>query len=83
MNDDWNRDFIRKIFINKVRIKKCINVILTREDVVFDAVCMISTYSTYDNDGDERCELDEVVLSKEFPGYPEELSYIKYKDFLS
>lgn len=28
-------------------------------------------------------EVDEVVLSMEFPGYPEELSYLKYKEFLN
>jgi hypothetical protein len=80
MDDNWNKDFIRGIFINKSRIMKCISVLLTKEDVVFDAVSMIATYGTYDDNDPERCEMDEVVLSKEFPGYQEELSYIKYED---
>ncbi|MGG4147292.1 hypothetical protein ABEW34_29670 [Paenibacillus algorifonticola] len=82
MSNDWNENFIRDIFINKSRILKCINIISTKEGVSFDDVCMIATYSTYDDGDDERCEVDEVVLSKEFPGYPEELSYIKYNAFL-
>ncbi|WP_259392295.1 hypothetical protein [Paenibacillus thiaminolyticus] len=43
---------------------------------------MIGTYSTYDDGDPERCEIDEVVLNKEFPSYPEELSYMKYSEFL-
>ncbi|PEM38829.1 hypothetical protein [Bacillus pseudomycoides] len=81
MGDEWNKNFIRGIFINKSRIIKCINVILTKEDVVFDDVCMIATYSTYDDGDSEGCEMDEVVLSMGFPGYPEEISCLKYKEF--
>ncbi|MGH1049044.1 hypothetical protein [Bacillus sp. SRB_8] len=81
MDDEWNKNFIRGIFINKSRIIKCINVILTKEEVIFDDVCMIATYSTYDDGDSERCEVDEVVLSMEFPGYPEEISCLKYKEF--
>ncbi|WP_426981412.1 hypothetical protein [Bacillus pseudomycoides] len=79
MDDEWNKNFIRGIFINKSRIIKCINVILTKEEVIFDDVCMIATYGTYDDGDSER--LDEVVLSMEFPGYPEEISCLKYKEF--
>jgi len=81
MDDEWNKSFIRGILINKSRIMKCINVILTKEDVVFDDVCMIATYRTYDDGDPERCAMNEVVLSMEFAGYPEELSYLKYKEF--
>ncbi|WP_374043228.1 hypothetical protein [uncultured Paenibacillus sp.] len=82
MSEEWNINFINGIFINKSRILKCIDIILTKEGVIFDDVCMIATYNTYDNDDPEKCEYDEVVFSKEFPGYPEELSYLKYTDFL-
>lgn len=44
---------------------------------------MISTYNTYDYEDPEKCEIDEVVLSKEFPGYTEELSYLSYNEFLN
>ncbi|EOO34196.1 MULTISPECIES: hypothetical protein [Bacillus cereus group] len=81
MDDEWNKNFIRGIFINKSRIIKCINVILTKEEVIFDNICMIATYGTYDDGDSERCEMDEVVLSMEFPGYPEEISCLKYKEF--
>ncbi|MDS0527134.1 hypothetical protein NNC19_15695 [Clostridium sp. SHJSY1] len=81
MNEEWNKNFIRGICISKTRIMKCIEVILTKEDVVFDSVCMIATYNTFDNGDPERCEEDEVVLSMEFPGYQEEVSYLKYKEF--
>jgi|GEM_PF-4639585 len=83
MNDEWNIDFIRGIFINKSRILKCIGILSTKEGVIFDDVCMVATYNTYDDGDPERCEMDEVVLSKEFPGYPEELSYLKYNEFLN
>ncbi|MDC0763036.1 hypothetical protein POF51_20165 [Brevibacillus sp. AG] len=83
MTDEWHNDFINGIFINKSRILKCIGIIITKEGVIFDDVCMIATYNTYDNDDPEKCEMDEVVLSKEFPGYPEELSYLSYKEFLN
>lgn len=43
---------------------------------------MISTYNTYDDGDPEKCEMDEVVLSREFPGYPEELSYLNYNELL-
>lgn len=81
MDNEWNKNFIKGIFINKSRIMKCIDVILTKEEVVFDDVCMIATYSTYEDSDPEQCEMDEVVLSMEFAGYPEELSYLKYKEF--
>ncbi|WP_425464159.1 hypothetical protein [Paenibacillus lentus] len=81
MSEEWNINFINGIFINKSRILKCIDIILTKEGVIFDDVCMIATYNMYDNDDPDKCKPDEVVFSKEFPGYPEELSYLKYTEF--
>ncbi|WII36483.1 hypothetical protein [Paenibacillus thiaminolyticus] len=53
MSEEWNINFINGIFINKSRILKCIDIILTKEGVIFDDVCMIATYNTYDNDDPE------------------------------
>jgi len=79
MGETWNKEFIHAICINKTRILKCISVLLTEKEVIFDAVSMIATCETYSKDDPERCKKDEVVLCKEFPGYSEQLSYITYK----
>lgn len=82
INHDWNQRFIRGVFINKRRILKSINIILTREGVVFDEVCMIATYSMYDQNDAERCAFNQVVLGMEFPGYLEEVVSITYDEYL-
>ncbi|NQF15939.1 hypothetical protein HPY31_18755 [Brevibacillus sp. HB1.3] len=82
INHDWNQRFIGGVFINKRRILKSINIIFTREGVIFDDVCMIATYRTYALDDPERCAIDQVVLSMEFPGYPEETACITYDEYL-
>ncbi|GEC90504.1 hypothetical protein DES34_10880 [Brevibacillus brevis] len=83
INNDWKHHFIRGVFINQSRILKSITIILTRKGVVFDEVCMIATYGNFDSDDPERCAIDEVVLSMGFHGFPEEVAYVTYGEYLN
>ena len=79
MSEEWNKKFIRGIFINKKRILKCIDIILTKTGVVFDEVCMILTNNMFENWEENQCDKNEVILSMSFPGYSDEVSYITYE----
>ncbi len=80
-SNEWNNEFISDILINKNRIIKCINIILTKENYSFDEVFRIYTYNSFEEWEEERCEMNEVVFTIGFPGIPNEISYVKYKEF--
>ncbi len=81
MSDERINQFIDGVVCTKTGVMKCCNVLLKKEECVFDEISMITTFNS-ENDGGQ-CKEDEIMIRMAFPGYEEEVVCLKYIEFLS
>lgn len=81
MSDKEISQFIDGVVCTKNGIMKCFNILLKKEECVFDEISMITTFNSENDQG--QCKEDEIMIRMEFPGYEEEIARLKYIDFFS
>lgn len=73
--------FIDGVVCTKNGVMKCCDILLKKEECVFDEISMVTTYNSENDQG--QCKEDEIMIRMEFPGYEEETARLKYIDFFS
>lgn len=81
MSDNEINQFIDGVVCTKSGILKCCNILLKKEECVFDEISMITTFNSENDQG--QCKEDEIMIRMEFPGYEEEIACLKYIEFFS